>query len=255
MATKIDITGQKFGRLTALRDTQTSNADGRVWEFQCNCGNIVERSGSRVKNGRIKSCGCLAKEIIVERNISHNTIQLGNRYGKLTVIQHLGYRQENSRNKRCAWYLCECDCGNRKEVMGNRLQSKFTLSCGCLSSYGESEIERILKNYEIKYSTQKTFEGLRSQETNTLLRFDFCIYNEDETIKCLIEYDGRSHRTGPEGNWTQSVSLETIQLRDKMKNDFCLQRNIPLYRIPSNEIIDFTLNEILNEKFLVKEEE
>lgn len=56
--------GQKFGRLTAIKFTgrYTQSAGGnkkRIWEFQCDCGKVVEKVMEKVKKGDTKSCGCL----------------------------------------------------------------------------------------------------------------------------------------------------------------------------------------------------
>jgi hypothetical protein len=49
------------------------------------------------------------------------------KYGKLKVL----HRVEN-RNTRQSWWLCECECGTRKEIKGHRLVNGHTNSCGCL---------------------------------------------------------------------------------------------------------------------------
>ena len=55
-----DLSEQKFYRLKALSPTNKRDSHGSViWKFQCDCGNIVERSGTEVKRGNIKSCGCI----------------------------------------------------------------------------------------------------------------------------------------------------------------------------------------------------
>jgi len=57
----IDLAGQKFGRLTALREVERAGA-ARRWECKCNCGTIgVFRQGN-LRNGHSKSCGCLQVE-------------------------------------------------------------------------------------------------------------------------------------------------------------------------------------------------
>jgi hypothetical protein len=55
------------------------------------------------------------------------TNELGNRYGRLTVIE-----QAESRNSSARW-LCSCDCGNTSTVYGFSLRRGDTRSCGCLS--------------------------------------------------------------------------------------------------------------------------
>lgn len=69
----IDITGQKFGMLTAVEHTKTVYGKGSIWKFKCDCGNIVERQSSLVRNGNIKSCGCLNAKLASERCKHRNT--------------------------------------------------------------------------------------------------------------------------------------------------------------------------------------
>ena len=61
----MDLTGQRFGRLVAVRRVPTPpyHADRHVWwEFKCDCGNTYIASSHNLKVGRTKSCGCLRRE-------------------------------------------------------------------------------------------------------------------------------------------------------------------------------------------------
>lgn len=49
----------------------------------------------------------------------------GQRYGRLNVLKHDGLRK--GRN----FYLCRCECGTECSVLGTRLRSGKTSSCGC----------------------------------------------------------------------------------------------------------------------------
>ena len=51
------------------------------------------------------------------------------RYGRLLVIKHAG---KDKRNKHL--WLCQCDCGNKKVVVGDNLSSGKSNSCGCLKA-------------------------------------------------------------------------------------------------------------------------
>lgn len=54
--------GQRFGRLVAVRPTEGRYGDGKiVWEFRCDCGEVVGLPNHNVVNGQTKSCGCLGK--------------------------------------------------------------------------------------------------------------------------------------------------------------------------------------------------
>lgn len=67
----IDLTNQKFGRLTALY--RLHNTDGKTkWLCICECGNLAETSLSHLRNGGAKSCGCLHKEMMIQTFTKHN---------------------------------------------------------------------------------------------------------------------------------------------------------------------------------------
>ncbi len=55
-----DITGQRFGRLTAEYCTGRKAKNGSyIWHLKCDCGNEIEDSVSQLKAGYRKSCGCI----------------------------------------------------------------------------------------------------------------------------------------------------------------------------------------------------
>jgi hypothetical protein len=54
----IDITGQRFGRLTALKRVG-KNRLGGLWNCQCDCGAHCVVACATLRSGTIKSCGCL----------------------------------------------------------------------------------------------------------------------------------------------------------------------------------------------------
>ena len=67
----IDITGQTFGRLTALR-TASRNADRRMlWHCRCTCGQEILASGKLLREGRIKSCGCWKSALCAQVQTKH----------------------------------------------------------------------------------------------------------------------------------------------------------------------------------------
>ena len=68
---KIDLTGQRFGRLTVLHEADRTKANKIRWECQCDCGNIVKVQGCHLRSGHTQSCGCRAREIAVEVNTTH----------------------------------------------------------------------------------------------------------------------------------------------------------------------------------------
>lgn len=59
MSNLIDLTNQKFGRLTVIKRAPNTKATNAMWLCKCDCGNETIVKGSHLKDGNVKSCGCL----------------------------------------------------------------------------------------------------------------------------------------------------------------------------------------------------
>jgi 5-methylcytosine-specific restriction endonuclease McrA len=62
MGAAVDITGQKFGKLTAIEPTDDRSDKKIVWRFLCDCGSTANVTAKAVIAGKTKSCGCFQKE-------------------------------------------------------------------------------------------------------------------------------------------------------------------------------------------------
>ena len=73
MLKKIDLIGQKFGRLVVLEDVGENKHKQVIWKCQCQCeeGNIVTVRGNSLRSGNTKSCGCFNKEKAQEKATKH----------------------------------------------------------------------------------------------------------------------------------------------------------------------------------------
>lgn len=58
----IDITGQRFGRLVAIKRVENSASGQTRWLCKCDCGNEVVVQRYALSSGNTKSCGCYRKE-------------------------------------------------------------------------------------------------------------------------------------------------------------------------------------------------
>lgn len=52
---------------------------------------------------------------------------VGKRFGRLIVLERAGI----SKDRKAMW-LCQCDCGNQKVIMGKTIRNGSSRSCGCL---------------------------------------------------------------------------------------------------------------------------
>lgn len=87
MAKKIDLTGKKYGKLTVIKETLERSNGHALWKCQCECGNIVEVRGDRLRRkdrndlgggGIVRSCGCLKNKqdmkVVANTTCTENTM-------------------------------------------------------------------------------------------------------------------------------------------------------------------------------------
>lgn len=98
-------------------------------------------------------------------------------------------------------------------------------------SIGEHRIRDYFERKELKYVTQKTFEGCKNIN---LLRFDFYV----PVYNLIVEFDGYQHY----GDVPMfEASLADVQKHDAIKNKYCEDNDINLLRIPYWELDDNTV--------------
>ena len=237
----IDETGKVYGRLTVIKRIPPQKGDKRVfWECKCSCGNYKNVSAKDLRSGKTTSCSCLKSKRASELQFKDET---NNRYGKLTVVS-LGQKHPK------AIWKCLCDCGKYKKVKGIDLRSGNTKSCGCLLSWPEEEISKILEEINVIYQRQYSFNDLFSQKGNPL-RFDFAILKDNSVIG-LIEYNGEQHYKSIDFYGGES-GLKKQQERDRFKEEYCKTKNIPLLILNKKnknlkeDIIMFLKNSVFGE--------
>src|SRR5574344_4999 len=242
MGKALDLTGQNFGRLTAHEATSERRNKSIVWKCLCDCGNYVNVDASSLRRLRTQSCGCLKKES--DRKPKGNVINLiGQKFGHLTVIE-----RDGSDNRGESKWLCECDCElhNKISVLGSNLRTGHTQSCGCeRRSHGEIKVAQLLQENNIQFEQEKILFKFSSGAN---AKFDFYVEN-----KYLIEYDGETHFKANMHGWHNIEQLEAQQERDKIKNQWCKENNIPLIRIPYTRLSKLCIEDLLLEttSFLV----
>lgn len=70
MRPRLELAGQKFGRLTAIERAPSNKQGNSQWLCQCECGKLVVVNSQKLKSGHTQSCGCLRSDITVHRNVS-----------------------------------------------------------------------------------------------------------------------------------------------------------------------------------------
>lgn len=230
---KLDLTGQKYGRLTVLYPIP--NINGRTaWHCICDCGNEKDATTHDLRQHRTMSCGCLAKETSKNRDFIDLT---GQRFGKLLVIEPA--ERPKHLNNSLAYWKCLCDCGNYHITSGSQLRSGIIKSCGCTKSWYEYEIIQILNEANIQYIKEYTFKDLKDKG---YLRFDFAIFKEG-TLIGLIEYNGDQHY-----NNKSAIYRDYVVKHDQMKIEYCNNKNIPLLILTKDNYSKELILDWINDK-------
>ena len=139
MGASIDLAGQVFGHWTVIEKTGQRQSGGVLWLCQCDCGTEQLVTTGHLRSGDSQSCRkCSAKAT----GLKITKDMAGQRFGQLVVLEQAEGRATN----RSAYWLCQCDCGNKTVVRGNSLRRGDTKSCGCLGeeSRAQSQVARRL---------------------------------------------------------------------------------------------------------------
>ena len=131
---KLDLTGQRFGKLTVLRPAE--NIGNRTaWVCRCDCGQEIVARTTHLRAGRIKTCGFQGNtkaqqwmSFVDGSGRDWKKLDLtGQRFGSLTAL-----RPAKNNGTRTAW-VCRCDCGQESIVDTTSLRTGHTKTCGCQS--------------------------------------------------------------------------------------------------------------------------
>ena len=240
-----NLIGRRFGKLVVIGRAENDRFGKTRWLCQCDCGNQKVINGSSLLRGLTTSCGC--KHKMNPYNTSRIVDETGHRYGKLVVLS-LNTDPEYQTDGRAMWN-CKCDCGNTCVVSGKLLRSGHVRSCGCqIKSVGENTIEQILteNNYEFspQYRVYIKQQEYKVAQTHPYY-FDFAILT-DNRVSYFIEYDGVQHFKYKENAdfWNNKEAFEKTQVRDRLKNQWCKDNNIPLIRIPYTHLKDLCIDDL-----------
>lgn len=100
----------------------------------------------------------------------------------------------------------------------------------CNMGFNEKVVWDYFTNLQCNIKIQYTFNDLVG-ENNELLKFDFAIFNQNEKLIYLVEVGDEEHRDRHFGNSPRQLQRQASIKRDKLKDDYCIKNNIPLYRM------------------------
>lgn len=121
-----DLTGQRFGTLTALY--RIPDAVPVKWRCACDCGGTVDALASNLVQGHTTSCpNCHSNRLAVRQKNPTPAFRdlTGRRFGLLTARFY---------DRRRRVWVCQCDCGGSCSVASTYLTNGARSDCGCIAA-------------------------------------------------------------------------------------------------------------------------
>lgn len=178
---KLDLTGNKYGRLTVLGDVGKRTKNGRVlWNCLCECGTATFVRADHLKKGSVVSCGCL------------NAEKKHKRFKNLTGTETDNFKvidRAFSKNSRIYWNCICKHCGNHIELQSNQID-RYS-SCGCKHNRSTKERMAEIRDPESLKSTKPTAKsstGVRGVYFNKRKNRYQAFINVDKKTKYLGSY-------------------------------------------------------------------
>lgn len=143
----LDLTGQRFGRLTAIEPTEERQRTSVVWRCRCDCGKEMLASTAKLTGGIVQSCGCLQadqrkKNMAAAIHIVDGTCVERIAHQRETAANTSGHRGV-TRRENGTWRACMDFQGKRYD-----LGTYHTLEEAVAARLeGEKMYQAFLKNY------------------------------------------------------------------------------------------------------------
>lgn len=188
--------------------------------LKCGCSELFTVTFSEFKNRNKRKCNtCSHKNSAEKRRVPYKEIKNFIEQEKNGGFKLLTLESDyiNSRSP----LSLQCLCGEEYDANWNYFRKNLNKCPSCSpKSKGEECVILYLSKMKIKYKKEKKFKDCRSYN---LLPFDFYINR-----KIIVEYDGTPHFSPKFSGET----FESTKINDKIKNQYCIENNIPLIRIP-----------------------
>ena len=183
MNTLIDLTGQRFGKLT-VREKLPPLSDGRTrWLCDCDCGNscVVNSYALRKKNQH--SCGCAKIKDII-----------GQRFGHLIVLKRSDQYVMLSDRKKYLWE-CRCDCGATVYRLSEKL--KQGIQCACKTCMGKAAAIAMTENAGFVEGTQLSKLSTTKANANSSSGVRGVFFNRRSgKRRATLKFQGLDHYLG-----------------------------------------------------------
>lgn len=160
----------------------------------------------------------------------------GRKFGKLTVIKRTGSKRNS------ALWLCQCDCGNTKEIISPNLIHGASRSCGCLQREVASKLNKPKKN---KYKIIENHVEVYLSNSKNIMLCDISDWNTQKDFTWFMSKNGYviTHKTINRKQTPVYFHLEIMSRKTGFVVDH-INRNRLDNRKENLRIVDYEINAI-----------
>ena len=210
----IDLTGQRFGRLTVMEKMPPQEDKRTRWLCACDCGNTCVVTSRDLRKRGQQSCGCgKIKDL------------RGQRFGKLTVVARSDHYVTLPIGTKKYMWECRCDCGETVYRLSEHLREEINSSCvkcaqknaaslmlehaGFMDGTQLSKITTNKPNINNKSGIRGVFWNSKTQKWRAMLKFKGRNYYLGEYEDILKAAEARKKAEGIYfGEYLESVGRE-----------------------------------------------
>lgn len=193
MNSLIDLTGQRFGKLT-VREKLPAVSDGKTrWLCDCDCGNSCVVLSYTLRKRNQQSCGCGKIKDIV-----------GQRFGHLVVMKRSEkYVTISGRTKKYLWE-CRCDCGEIVYRLSEKLQ--LGKNCACKTCMEKAAALNMVENAGFIDGTQITKLVSTKANINSKSGIRGVFFNRRSgKWRASLKFQGKDHYLGEYQNMEDAI--------------------------------------------------
>lgn len=209
MGRKTDITGQKFGRLTAIKldriEHKISGGTSHYWLFKCDCGNYIKRLKSSVTTGHTQSCGCYHKERAKEANITHG-LRKTKLYKKWLDIKKRCY------NSKSQYYYCY---GGRGIKVCDEWLKDFSNFYNWAVANGYDESSKVYQCTIDRIDVNGNYEPSNCRWVNQKVQ------NRNSRHCHYITYNNETHCLT---EWAEITNISADKIRNRLKRNWSIEK-------------------------------
>ena len=210
MGRRLDLTGQRFGKLTVIGESGRQECGSRkriLWLCRCDCGAEILVRGCNLRSGNTSSCGCLQRERTSAANTTHGC--------------HKGGKGRNHRLY-TIWSSMKARCLNPHSVSYKHYGARGITVCASWMDFGEFMTWALANGYRDGLSIERLDNNRSYEPSNcTWIPLDRQASNKRDTIR--LTFRGV---TKPMADWARSMGMDYMTLYQRIRGGWNIEKAI-----------------------------